>query len=758
MHGACIEDVNHEIYGGIYAQRIFGESFEEPAPNSNPQGWQIYGGTWTPDGSGIHVQGGSGFKIVRRMPALADGTVEASVAVSNDMGDNAGLLVRVSNPGVGADAFDGYEIALGAKARRLILGKHRHDFHLLQSVPAPIVPGRWHRLRVACEGPRIRVYLDGETAPRIDFTDRDAPLTSGAIALRTWNANASFRDVRVDGKKIPTSFAGPGASGMWDSIGSEHGRLSLEGSAFNGALCQKIVHAGSGGTIGVANRGLNRWGIAVRSGHPMDGRIYLKSRGLSGPVTVALQSADGSRTYATQKLSPGRSWAKSEFRLKPNATDPNARFAIWIDHPGEVWVDQVVLFDAPTDRFRGLPIRGDIAQELIGSGIKFLRYGGTMINVPGYRWKNMIGDPDRRPPYAGHWYPCSTNGFGIFEFLQFCEAAKLGAAFAINAEETPEDAADLADYLTAATNTRWGKRRAADGHPEPYRFEYIEIGNEEAIGNPDPDAMAHYADRFNRLAQAIHGHNPKTKLVCSAWWIPDAPHMKTVFDAVDGQATAWDLHFWCDDANAGTNIGQELERAQKLFKSWNPETDLKAVVFEENGNRHDLQRALGHATTVNATKSHGDFVLADCTANALQPWKQNDNGWDQGTVFFTTDHAWSMPPADAQQLLSRDALPLRVAAKVEGGLDVLATRSEDGRTLVLTVVNVTDQPIPTQISFGQFNPAKAQISTLEGELTAANPPIGEKNVVPRQAQLKIEGEDVSITFSARSITSIRLTK
>ena len=33
LTGACIEDVNHEIYGGIYSQMIFGESFQEPAPS-----------------------------------------------------------------------------------------------------------------------------------------------------------------------------------------------------------------------------------------------------------------------------------------------------------------------------------------------------------------------------------------------------------------------------------------------------------------------------------------------------------------------------------------------------------------------------------------------------------------------------------------------------------------------------------------------------------------------------------------------------
>src|SRR5690348_3333531 len=29
LTGACMEDVNHEVYGGIYSQMLFGESFEE---------------------------------------------------------------------------------------------------------------------------------------------------------------------------------------------------------------------------------------------------------------------------------------------------------------------------------------------------------------------------------------------------------------------------------------------------------------------------------------------------------------------------------------------------------------------------------------------------------------------------------------------------------------------------------------------------------------------------------------------------------
>ena len=37
----------------------------------------------------------------------------------------------------------------------------------------------------------------------------------------------------------------------------------------------------------------------------------------------------------------------------------------------------------------------------------------------------------------------------------------------------------------------------------------------------------------------------------------------------------------------------------------------------------------------NAVRRMGDFVLTSCAANALQPYRQNDNGWDQGQVFFT---------------------------------------------------------------------------------------------------------------------------
>ncbi|MEO7717366.1 MAG: family 16 glycoside hydrolase [Capsulimonas sp.] len=767
MTGSCIEDVNHEIYGGLYDQKIFGESFEEPPSAAKFAGWTAYGGSWLPAGDGARVTPDPGGKLVCDEPGFADGSVEADVKIGG--GDNAGLLVRVQNPGVGADEFDGYEISLSGNGRQVILGKHHHDWKLLTTAAVSATAGQWSHLRVKMAGPQIQVYLNGDSVPVIDFTDTDASLLSGAIALRTWNADASFRNVRIQtGAHVAdaslSSTPSRSVSGMWDAIaaGVAEATFSLDSdNALNGAQCQKIQHSGGAGQVGVANRGLNRWGIAVQKGQRFAGRIYLRGQDLQGPVTVALQSADGSTTYARQTISHvAGAWAKYPFTLKSSAADPNARFAVWIDRPGVLWADQAVLMGTGAEQFHGLPVRADIANVLVEEGVTFLRYGGTMVNVPGYRWKSMIGDPDKRPPYRGNWYPYSSNRFGIFDFLNFCEAAHMESAFAINIEETDQDVADLADYLTAPVTNPWGRKRAADGHPAPYNPAYIEIGNEEYIGADNAADYEHYTARFQAIARAIHGRNPKLKLVCAAWWRPDSPNMERVFQGITGEAAAWDLHVWSDSADAGRDVDRDISQMQSLFQKWDPQAATKIVIFEENGNLHNMQRALGHATTLAAMQKHGDFVLAACPANCLQPWRQNDNGWDQGQIFFTPGHIWRMPPYYAQQMAANVYQPLCVQSAVTGGdgLFVTATRSDDGKTLILSVVNVGAAPKPASISLSGFDGVKtpSEVWTLAGDLNAVNPPDGPEVVRTQQNKLDAAGAAFDYTFPAHSFVVVRL--
>ncbi len=766
IYGSCIEDVNHEIYGGLYDQKIFGESFEEPAHGAAFQNWNTWGGDWKPIGEGIEVGASPGAKLVSKMPVFGDGSVETEVKFPRGEGGNAGLLLRVNSAGEGADNFDGYEISLQPNGR-VILGKHRHNWQPLRDVEVGFTPTQWTRLRVQLDGARLRVFVGDSTTPQIDFKDIDAPFSTGTFALRTWNSDAQFQNVRVTRGSISTTnrfvVTNPQrkVSKMWDAIqdGATDSNFDLDNqNAYNGAQAQRLRHGAKAGTIGITNRGLNRWGIAVEQGQKLGGRLYLRGQDLRGAATLALQSADGQTVYATQTVrNIGNSWTKIPITLTPRATDKNARFAIILDKPGTLWIDQVVLGGTGTAQFEGMPIRADIARMMQAQGLRFLRYGGTMVNAPEYRWKNMVGDPDKRPPYRGHWYPYSTNGFGIEEFLRFCEAAKFDAAFAINIEETPEDIAAMVEYLNGAASTSQGKRRAQNGHPNPYKVRWIEIGNEEVIGSDNAEEYDHYIERFNLLADAIRSKDPTIQLVCSAWWRPESVNVERVFKALNSQADFWDLHVWSDDANAGTTVDRDLTQMKDLFEKWAPNTKMKCVIFEENGNLHNQQRALGHATTLNAVRRHGDFVPVSCPANALQPLNQNDNGWDQGQIFFTPDQVWGMPPFYAQQMESENFLPLRVSSACSGALDVTATRSKNGKVLVLHVVNTSENALETQLQIDGFIIGKtAKVTQLAAPLTAINTPQNPAQVQSQTSVWPLEKTGVlTFPFAPHSSTILR---
>ena len=119
-------------------------------------------------------------------------------------------------------------------------------------------------------------------------------------------------------------------------------------------------------------------------------------------------------------------------------------------------------------RFKGLPVRKDVAEGLIDQGITVLRQGGCMANAPEYRWKKMIGPREHRPPYTGWWYPHSSNGWGIFDFLNFCEAAGFLAIPDVNMGETPQDMADFIEYVNGPAEQRVGSQaRRATGTRRP---------------------------------------------------------------------------------------------------------------------------------------------------------------------------------------------------------------------------------------------------------------------------------------------------
>src|SRR5262249_35119780 len=161
---------------------------------------------------------------------------------------------------------------------------------------------------------------------------------------------------------------------------------------------QQVAFLAGAGEWGIANQGLNRWGMNFVQGRDYEGVLWVRA---DKPTTlvVALESRDGSRQHGETLLQvTGKDWQRLHFSLTPNASDRAGRFALKLREPGSVVLGYAFLQPGAWGRFKGLPVRRDVADGLVAQGITVLRYGGSMINHAEYRWKKMIGPRDRRPP------------------------------------------------------------------------------------------------------------------------------------------------------------------------------------------------------------------------------------------------------------------------------------------------------------------------------------------------------------------------
>jgi alpha-L-arabinofuranosidase len=635
LAGACIEDVNHEIYGGLYSQLLFGESFEE-----EPM-----------------------------------------------------VIAEACDP-----AFAGLSGTVSTRAER------------------------------------------------IHF--------AGASQVRSW---LPFRRGSAEGAFQHTLLR------------SRCGRYS-----------QLIEFVHGQGEVGIENRGLNRWGLNLVQGSPYEGLLVLQAE-TAVTVNVALESGDGTQVYAESALEvPGdKAWHDLAFTLTPAAGDPAGRFAIKLKAPGAVWVDYAFLQPGTWGRFAGLDLRKDIVEGLLDEGLRVMRYGGFMTNTDwdlerrspgsGYRWRKMIGPRQERPPYLGTLYAYSSNGFGIVDFVAFCEAAGFLSIPVINPLESPADVADLVEYLNGDASTPWGARRVADGHPAPYGLRYLQIGNEEGLGpfyghrlvRPD------YPDLFSAIADAVCARDPEISLVVSPWlykvhelnFKENREIVRRLLAAARGRHVLWDLHVEGDKISHAHDTERFVPAIRAYVDAIDPQNQIQFCVLEENGLQHHMERALGHAHMINTIERMEGAVSIDCAANCLQAWQQNDNGWDQGQLFYTATGWWGMPPYYSQQMIARHYQPLLLPTTLEAAgdaLDVTATRSDDGKVVVVKIVNQEEAALPVVLDLGTAaQPGSVYISCLSGPLDGVNSPEEPRRYAPVESRQAWDGSPLEHTLPSYSFTILQ---
>jgi len=421
------------------------------------------------------------------------------------------------------------------------------------------------------------------------------------------------------------------------------------------AAAISIKKLGSDGKNYFINEGF--WGINAKQGETYDLSFYTHTDGsYNGPLAVALLSQDGTilASHNFTSISKGE-WKKYSCSLVPKTTDGKARFAFSFGATGNIWFDFVSLFPRKTFKNRRNGVREDLGQYLADLKPAFVRWPGGCfvegINVESApNWKSTIGNLEKRPGTYSVWGYWSSDGFGFHEYLQFCEDINSDALYVFNAgvacefrsgtfikdedlQPVIDDVLNALEYAVGPATSKWGKIRAANGHPKPFPLKYIEVGNEQH--------GPWYARRYNRFHEAIKTKYPSIKII-SSMGIGDIN--KRTLDSIKVTDMA-DEHAYKGAFWSFTNYDHFDRYKRGDYEVYVGEYATNAGVG--NGN---MLAALNDAAYIMGMENNGDLIKMSSYAPLFE--NVNTRHWPVNLIKFKSDSSFARISYYTIQLLN----------------------------------------------------------------------------------------------------------
>jgi alpha-N-arabinofuranosidase len=530
---------------------------------------------------------------------------------------------------------------------------------------------------------------------------------------------------------------------------------------------------------GVANSGY--WGIPVQSHTTYRGFLVAKADStFSSPIRVAIASEDGRTVYASKEISGLSSdWKKLPFTLKTGKVRPtaNARFLITIEKPGTIWLGFVSLFP-PTWNNRPNGFRKDLMQMLVDMNPKFLRFpGGNYLEgntiETRFDWKQTLGPIEQRPGHPCPWGYRSSDGMGLLEFLDWCEDMRAEPVLAVYAgyslrgihvnpgpdlQPFVQEAIEEIEYVTGDANTTWGARRAKDGHPAPFKLNYVEIGNEDWF-----DRSGSYDARFAQFYDAIKARYPRLKIISTI--ANDQKEDQRVHsrkpDMIDEhyyRSTDEFLRMSPDYARSYDRNGPEI-----FVGEWAAHEDAKIKPWDAAARQQpptpSMKAALGDAAFMAAMERNSDLIRMQCYAPLFVNVNRGARQWRPDLIGYDALSAYGSPSYYAIQMFSRNSgdeiLPVSAAATSVQGT---ATRNSRTGEIFLKLVNPESHAETLNLELkGVVGVApKANVITLAGNPDDTNSIDHPRSVVPVTSQVPSVQTSFAYTLPPHSIVVLKL--
>jgi alpha-L-arabinofuranosidase len=565
---------------------------------------------------------------------------------------------------------------------------------------------------------------------------RNSGFNDSTNALNAWAA--------VKGSGVTDSLTSDATTGPTTAL-TESGKLTIT----SGVSATARAGISNAGYFGVA--------IAPSTSYTVD--FYAKaSAGFTGPLTVDLESTTGT-VFATATItSITSSWAEYTATLTTGVNTPTTSTNLLVistksasANGKTLWFGASYLYP-PSYEGQANHLRTDLMQMLAALHPAIFRIpGGNYLEGNTYadhfEWSNTIGPVQDRPGHLnsawGYW---STDGMGLDEYLQMAEEVGASPILAVYAGYTLNGTSDtgttLANDVTDAVNelhyvldpvtTSWGAERAANGHPAPYKVQYVEVGNEDFFSST-------YATRYPLFYNAIHAAFPALKIVATTTSTGGSP-----FDVLDE-------HFYESPAwfEANSNYFDNVARGSyQVF--------IGEYASNEGAPTNDMNSALGDASWLLGLERNSDLV----TMSSYAPLWANVNGlqWTPDLIGFNNTSAYGSPSYYAQLILSQNHGTTVVSDTVSGatGLETLVTKT--GSTYYLTVINTIGTANTASIDLAGVTAVSstATVTTMSSLASSATNSItNPTNIVPVTSTVSGVGPNFSYAFPGYSITVLQ---
>ena len=530
-------------------------------------------------------------------------------------------------------------------------------------------------------------------------------------------------------------------------------------AALSSSAKLEVVRADAQSPAGLLNEGY--WGIAVRPNTRYSGSLFAKTDTQGGlPLKIAIVAdQSGEVLAATSVPVNGTAWREYKFEMLSGsaAASSENHLEITVDRAATLWLQLVSLFP-PTYRGRPNGNRIDLMEKLAAMRPSFLRFPGGNYLEGGrietrFDWKKTLGPLVDRPTHPTTWNYHSSDGMGLLEFLMWCEELRMEPVLAVYAgyslggqvvkpgpglDPYVQDAMEEIEYVTGGIGTKWGALRARDGHPEPFKLRYVEVGNEDSF-----DRSKTYDGRFAQFFNAIKARYPNLNVIATL------PVNGVTPDVVDD-------HYYKREQGM-FELAKQYDRTDRK----GPKIFVGEWATREGAPTPNLGGALGDAAFMTGLERNSDVVVMASYAPLFVNVNPGGMQWSTDLIGYDALHSYGSPAYYAQVMFSSCLGDHTVESSVSGAGDKFfysVTASANSRVCV-KLVNAasTGQPVTLTLTGLGSGDHSALLDTLQANTIWATDTITHPDrVVPVRSKVVVKGERLEHVLPAHSIQVLEI--